>query len=55
MDRDPRRAGVTLYGNPDRVTGRYETLSSWKFGEAVALPEPFGFEIPTDLWQPWSD
>ncbi|MGF1429573.1 Uma2 family endonuclease [Kitasatospora sp. LaBMicrA B282] len=55
VDRDPKQACITLYGNPDRFAGRYEELLSWKFGEPVRLPEPFGFEFRTDLWRPWED
>ncbi|GAA2742630.1 Uma2 family endonuclease [Kitasatospora cinereorecta] len=55
VDRDPKRPGVTLFGEPDREAGTYRTLEEWKFGEDVRLPEPFGFEIRTELWRPWSD
>ncbi|MDH6113351.1 Uma2 family endonuclease [Kitasatospora sp. MAP12-15] len=55
VDRDPGRPGVTLFGEPDHLAGTYRTLSAWKFGDVVALPEPFGIEIPTELWRPWSD
>jgi hypothetical protein len=43
----------TLYTDPDVETGRYQTLTIWKFGETIRLPEPFGVEIPTDEWDPW--
>lgn len=46
---------MTLFGEPDHEAGTYRTLDTWKFGEAVRLPEPFGFEIRTDLWRPWND
>jgi hypothetical protein len=55
VDRDPGRPGVTLFGEPDHLAGTYRTLSAWKFGDVVALPEPFGVEISTELWRPWSD
>ncbi|MFF7634404.1 Uma2 family endonuclease [Kitasatospora sp. NPDC008050] len=55
IDRDPKRPGITLYGNPDRFAGRYEELRSWKFGEPVRLPEPFDVELRTELWRPWED
>ncbi|GAA1958948.1 Uma2 family endonuclease [Kitasatospora viridis] len=55
VDRDPRRPGVTLFGAPDRAAGRYEVLESWKLGDPLTVPEPFGVEIDTGLWRPWSD
>ncbi|MFI9271699.1 Uma2 family endonuclease [Kitasatospora sp. NPDC052896] len=55
VDRDPKRPGVTLYSAPDRFAGRYDEQTTWKFGDVVRLPEPFGVEIPTELWRPWSD
>ncbi len=55
VDRDPRRPGVTLFGEPDRVDGSYRVLGTWKFGDPVSLREQFGIEITTDLWRPWSD
>lgn len=54
VDRDPRQPGVTLFGAPDKAEGAYEVLGEWKFGESVRLPEPFGVEIGTDAWRPWS-
>jgi hypothetical protein len=53
IDRDPRQPGITLFGEPDRVEGRYRVLESWKFGDPVTLPEPFGIEIDTTSWSPW--
>ncbi|TQF03094.1 Uma2 family endonuclease [Kitasatospora acidiphila] len=55
VDRDPRRPGVTFFTEPDRVAGSYRANRTWKFGDPVNLPEPFGFEINTELWRPWSD
>lgn len=55
IDRDPRMPGVTLYGEPDVETGTYQVLVTWKFGDVVRLPEPLGFEIDTELWEPWDD
>ena len=55
IDRDPRMPGVTLYGEPDIGTGRYQVLQTWKFGDVVRLPEPLAFEIDTELWEPWDD
>ncbi|GAB2704734.1 Uma2 family endonuclease [Kitasatospora kifunensis] len=55
VDRDPSRPGVTLFGEPDRSAGSYQMLATWKLGDLVTLPEPFGIEIRTDLWRPWSD
>ncbi|MBC6461621.1 Uma2 family endonuclease [Actinomadura sp. HBU206391] len=53
VDRDPMRAQVILYANPDRAAGAYAHLQSWEFGETVRLPEPFGVVIATDDWEPW--
>ncbi|MGC0315562.1 Uma2 family endonuclease [Kitasatospora acidiphila] len=53
IDRDPRQPGVTLFGEPDRAEGRYRALESWKFGDPITLPEPFGVELDTLLWVPW--
>ncbi|GAA1856602.1 Uma2 family endonuclease [Actinomadura bangladeshensis] len=55
VDRDPRMPGVTLYGEPDVRAGTYEVLQTWKFGDVVRLPEPLGFEITTELWEPWDE
>ncbi|WP_395293957.1 Uma2 family endonuclease [Kitasatospora hibisci] len=54
IDRDPRQPGITLSGEPDKAEGTYEVLGEWKFGEAVRLPEPFGVEVGTDAWKPWT-
>ncbi|MGE7436581.1 Uma2 family endonuclease [Kitasatospora sp. NPDC001175] len=55
VDRDPRQPGVTLFSEPDSASGRYGTAETWKFGDPVRLPEPFGVEIRTESWRPWSD
>jgi Putative restriction endonuclease len=55
VDRAPSIARTTLYGEPDLQAGTYKTIASWEFGETIRLPEPFGFEISTDEWEPWSD
>lgn len=53
IERDPRAPQSVLYTEPDPETGRYQTMTAWKFGETIQLPEPFGAEIPTDEWEPW--
>lgn len=53
IDRDPRVARATLHSNPDRSSGGYFDSCGWEFGETIKLPEPFGFEIVTDEWEPW--
>ena len=53
VDRDPRAAQTKLYSNPDQASGIYMHELIWEFGQAIRLPEPFGFEIPTDEWEPW--
>jgi len=53
VDRDPKVAAATLYTEPDRESGSYTQSVSWKFGDTIELPEPFGVSIRTDEWQPW--
>ncbi|MBU3060698.1 Uma2 family endonuclease [Nocardia sp. NEAU-G5] len=53
VDRDPKVAVSTLYAEPDRESGSYQESVSWKFGETIELPEPFGISIRTDEWTPW--
>jgi Uma2 family endonuclease len=55
VDRDPAIARVLLFGEPDIGTGSYRKLRTWRFGEPVVLPAPFGFEIDTSEWEPWDD
>lgn len=55
IDRDPRVAKTTLYGEPDRRSGVYGELRSWDFGETVQLDAPFGFHFSTEQWAPWED
>ena len=55
VDRDPRRLAVTLYSDPDTESGAYRESREWRFGETVALPEPFAVEIPTDEWEAWDE
>ncbi|MCO6007697.1 Uma2 family endonuclease [Actinoallomurus purpureus] len=52
VDRDPRLPRTTLYAHPNVHAGTYETLTTWKFGETIHLPEPFGLDITTDDWEP---
>jgi Uma2 family endonuclease len=53
VDRDPKVATATLYTEPDRKVGAYRESVSWKFGETIELPKPFGVSIRTDEWTPW--
>ena len=55
VDRAPNKATVTLFTEPNSARGIYDGTQSWKFGETVVLPEPFGVEIATDAWAPWSE
>lgn len=55
IDRAPEIIKATLYSEPDRKAGRYQTSVEWAFGETVELPEPFGVQIPTAGWQPWAE
>ena len=53
VDRDPRVLSTVLYTEPDLAAGTYGREQTWRFGETVALPEPFEVEIATDDWEPW--
>ena len=53
VDRDPRIARVTLYGEPDANSGTYKTLAAWSFGGEITLPEPFEFAVDAAEWKPW--
>jgi hypothetical protein len=53
IDRAPLSAQAVLYSDPDPSSGAYLHFESWKFGEAIRLPEPFGIEIGTDRWASW--
>jgi hypothetical protein len=55
VDRDPGAAQTILFSNPVQRLGTYRHLQTWEFGEPIRLPEPFGFEIPTHEWEPWSE
>ena len=54
VDRAPNKAVVTLYTEPNPARGLYLADQLWKFGETIMLPEPFGVEIPTENWLPWT-
>ncbi|MEU6661352.1 Uma2 family endonuclease [Streptomyces sp. NPDC046821] len=42
---DREKSSVTLYGDPEN--GDYRQSWTMPFGKAIALPEPFGFELET--------
>ncbi|WP_345356704.1 hypothetical protein [Actinoallomurus liliacearum] len=48
-------AQALFFSNPDRSSGTYQHLRSWEFGETISLPDPFGFTVKTDKWEPWDD
>ncbi|MFC4906440.1 Uma2 family endonuclease [Actinomadura gamaensis] len=52
VDRDPQVMTSTLFTEPG-FGGRYEESTSWKFGESIQLPAPFGITVPTDEWEAW--
>lgn len=54
VDRDPRNPHVALMSDPDPSSRLYRSRSTWPFGGVIRLPDPFGFEIDTESWQPWS-
>lgn len=55
VDRDPAKPKITLYSDLDVRAAAYQESRTWKFGEVVALPEPFDLEIPTIKWKTWAD
>jgi hypothetical protein len=55
VDRDPKVAQSTLYSIPSQSAAAYLHEESWGFGETIRLPDPFGVEIATTDWRPWSD
>ncbi|MGI8328766.1 Uma2 family endonuclease [Actinomadura scrupuli] len=55
VDRAPSQARATLFTDPDQREGTYTKSASWAFGKTITLPEPFGFEISTEGWEPWDD
>ena len=46
---------AAICSDPDVRDAAYRGSRTWKFGEAVALPEPFDREIPTIKWKTWAD
>ncbi|MCP2343867.1 Uma2 family endonuclease [Actinomadura rupiterrae] len=52
VDRDPQVMSSTLFTEPNPA-GLYEQSVSWKFGEPIQLPAPFGLTVPTDDWEAW--
>jgi hypothetical protein len=52
VDRDPKCARATLYSIPDQGTKAYLHEATWEFGAPIRLPEPFGIEFTTDVWEP---
>ncbi|MFE0804048.1 Uma2 family endonuclease [Streptomyces sp. NPDC058812] len=47
IDRDSRT--VTVRSSPDRQVGGYRVAHVAKFGETVALPDPLGIELDTEI------
>ncbi|MFD4604061.1 Uma2 family endonuclease [Streptomyces sp. NPDC058464] len=47
IDRDS--CTVKVHSGPDRQIGGYRTVQTAKFGEKVALPEPMGIELDTEI------
>ncbi|MFE2726097.1 Uma2 family endonuclease [Kitasatospora sp. NPDC059327] len=50
---DPRQQTVTLFSAPDH--DRYHTRSDRKFGDAIGIPEPFGFTLGLAELVPYTD
>ncbi|WP_372409333.1 Uma2 family endonuclease [Streptomyces luteireticuli] len=48
---DARQKNVTLFSEPEN--GRYRLREEAAFGEAVHIPEPFGFALDTSTLQPY--
>lgn len=51
---DQEQGSWTLYALDGGWPG-YQVYGSGKYGAPVKLPEPFGFELPTDEWPSYSD
>lgn len=47
IDRDS--CTVTVHSSPDRRVGGYRDVRVAKFGETVALPDPMGIELDTEI------
>ncbi|WP_217162897.1 Uma2 family endonuclease [Streptomyces sp. AC512_CC834] len=47
IDRDS--CTVTVHSSPDRRVGGYRDVRVAKFGETVALPDPVGIELDTEI------
>ncbi|MGW3646798.1 Uma2 family endonuclease [Streptomyces sp. NPDC000878] len=47
IDRDS--CTVTVHSSPDRQVGGYRDIRTAKFGEKVALPDPIGIELDTEI------
>ncbi|MFJ3797829.1 Uma2 family endonuclease [Streptomyces sp. NPDC090088] len=47
IDRDS--CTVMVHSNPDRRVGGYRDIRTSKFGETVALPDPMGIELDTEI------
>ncbi|MFI6844955.1 Uma2 family endonuclease [Kitasatospora sp. NBC_00085] len=50
---DPRQQTVTLFSEPNH--DRYHTRSDRKFGDAIGIPEPFGFSLSLSKLVPYKD
>lgn len=50
---DPRQQMVTLFSDPNH--DRYHTRSDRKFGDAIGIPEPFGFTLSLSKLVPYKD
>jgi Uma2 family endonuclease len=51
---DQEQGSWTVYALDGDWPG-YQVYGSGKYGTPVKLPEPFGFELPTDEWPPHSN
>ena len=47
IDRDS--CTLTVHSSPDRKVGGYRDIHTAKFGEKVALPDPIGIELDTEI------
>ncbi|WP_374225313.1 Uma2 family endonuclease [Streptomyces sp. AC602_WCS936] len=47
IDRDTRT--LTVHSSPDRALGGYRNARVTKFGETLALPDPVGIELDTEI------
>ncbi|UGQ14025.1 Uma2 family endonuclease [Yinghuangia sp. ASG 101] len=54
VDCAPSACLATLFADPAPEARAYCAVTTWKFGETITLPEPYGVDIETEDWEPWT-